>query len=85
MIPLDALLLYDGGAGHAEQPVDVDAHFHLHLGVVAVMLGTNVLNSETPLETTEGVLSVGPKCRGRGKKNPQTRSVKGVNLNSSFT
>lgn len=68
MIPLDALLLDDGGAGHAEQPVDVDAHLHLHLGVVAVVLGTNVLDSETPLETTEGPLIVGPKCRGRGKK-----------------
>lgn len=66
VIPLEALLLYDGRAGHAEQPVDVDAHFHLHLGVVAVMLGTNVLNSETPLETTEVGLNVAPKCRERG-------------------
>lgn len=71
MLPLDALLLYDGGAGHTEQPVDVDAHLHLHLGVVTVVLGTNVLNGETPLETTEVPLIAVPKCRERGKKTPK--------------
>lgn len=83
MIPLDALLLYDGRVGHAEQPVDVDTHFHLHLGVVAIMLGTNILNSETPLETTEVALIGVPKCRERGKKT-QMYSFKAVNLNSNF-
>lgn len=80
MIPLYALLLYDGRVGHAEQAVDIDAHFHLHLGVVTIVLGTNVLNGETPLETTEVALIVVPKGRERGKK-PQTHSFKGVNLN----
>lgn len=85
VLPLHAQLLDDGRAGHAEQPVDVDSHLHLHLGVVAVVLGTHVLNSETPLGTTETALIV-PKCRGRGE-NPQTHSLslKGVNLNSKFT
>lgn len=69
MIPLYALLLYDGRVGHAEQAVDIDAHFHLHLGVVTIVLGTNVLNGETPLET-EVALIVVPKSRERGK-NPK--------------
>lgn len=83
MVPLHALLLYDGGVGHAEQPVDVDTHLHLHLGVVTVVLGTNVLDSETPLGTTEVALIAVPKWSERGKK-PQTHSFKGVNVNSNF-
>lgn len=40
------LLLNQRGTGHAEDAVDVDAHFHLHFGAVSIWLGNHVLDGK---------------------------------------
>lgn len=46
LLRLSFLLLNQGGTGHAEDAVDVDAHFHLHFGAVAIRLGNHILDGE---------------------------------------
>lgn len=41
------LLLYQRGAGHAEDAVDVHSHFDLHFGAVSIWLRSNILDSKT--------------------------------------
>ncbi len=47
VLSLSFLLLDQRGAGHAEDAVDVDAHFDLHFRAVSVWLGHHILHRET--------------------------------------
>lgn len=47
VLSLSLLLLDQRGAGHAEDAVDVDAHFDLHFRAVSVRLGDHILHRET--------------------------------------
>lgn len=47
------LLLYYRSISHAEKAMNIDTHFNLHFRIVTIVLGTNILNSETPFKTKD--------------------------------
>lgn len=59
------LLLYQRGAGHAEDAMDVHPHLDLHLGAVSVWLGRNVLDRKASWGQIERVTSHIKKLRTR--------------------
>lgn len=79
------LLLYYRSTSHAEKAMNIDTHFNLHFGIVTIMLGTNILNSETPFKT-EGFnyCSKETTKTNRRSKKKKIHNLKVVDLNSNF-
>lgn len=68
MISLCVLLLYYRSISDAEKAMNIDTHFNLHFGIVTIMLRTNILNSETPLEKKDGFNCYSKKIAEEGEK-----------------